>query len=160
MNNWKETKLGEIIRLSNVKSIVNNQFPVLTSSRNGLCLQSDYFKKIVSSKNNIGYKIIKEGQFTYRAMSDDGFFKFNRLKNLTAGIISPAYEVFEVNENVGDPIFIDYLLNSQIISSQIYFSAQGGTRLALRYSSLAKFNLKLPSLPRTEEDCIYSHFCG
>ena len=146
MNDWRTINLGEILRLLNNKSISQNQFPVLTSSRSGLLLQSDYFKKIVSSKNNTGYKIIKKGQFTYRSMSDDGFFKFNRLKNISKGIISPAYKVFEVDENNADSTFIEYLLNSRIISSQIYFSVQGGTRLALRFSSIEKFKVKLPSL--------------
>jgi len=146
MTNWETKKLGDILQLSNEKSITQNEFPVLTSSRSGLCLQSDYFKKIVASKNNIGYKIIKNGQFTYRAMSDDGYFKFNRLSNQKAGIISPAYEVFDVDEGAANAIFIYYLLNSIIISSQIYNAAQGGTRLALRFSTLAKFRVKLPPL--------------
>ena len=146
MNNWTIIDLGKILKSLKNKSIYQNQFPVLTSSRSGLFRQSDYFKKIVASKNNTGYKIIKKGQFTYRSMSDDGFFKFNRLKNICEGIISPAYEVFEIDENIADSTFIEYLLNSRIISSQIYFSAQGGTRLALRFSSLEKFKVNLPPL--------------
>lgn len=146
MTNWKIIKLGEILQLSNEKSIIQNQYPVLTSSRSGLYLQSDYFKKIVASKNNLGYKIINNGQFTYRAMSDDGYFKFNKLANQKAGIISPAYEVFDVSEGAANANFIEYLLNSIIISSQIYNAAQGGTRLALRFSTLANFRIKLPPL--------------
>ena len=97
MSDWKIIELGEILRLSNKKSTIQNQFPVLTSSRGGLFLQSDYFKKIVASQNNVGYKIIKNGQFTYRAMSDDGYFKFNRLVNQIAGIISPAFRTIIVS---------------------------------------------------------------
>ena len=146
MSDWETIQLGKILKLSDEKSITQDQFPVLTSSRSGLFLQSDYFKKIVASKNNLGYKVIRNGQFTYRAMSDDGYFKFNRLVNQTAGIISPAYEVFEVNKSVANASFIDYLLDSELMSSQIYFSAQGGTRLALRFDALAKFIVKLPPL--------------
>ena len=146
MSKWERIQLGNILKLSDEKSISQDQFPVLTSSRSGLSLQSDYFKKIVASKNNIGYKIIRNGQFTYRAMSDDGYFKFNRLVNQTVGIISPAYEVFEVNKNVANATFIYYLLNSESISPQVYFFAQGGTRLALRFDDLAKFIVKLPPL--------------
>ena len=64
----------------------------------------------------------------------------------TSGIISPAYEVFDVVKGAANAIFISYLLNSIIISSQIYNAAQGGTRLALRFSTLAKFRVKLPPL--------------
>ena len=61
MNNWETLKLAEILKISNEKSSTQNQFPLLTSSRGGLYLQSEYFKKIVASKNNLGYKIIKNG---------------------------------------------------------------------------------------------------
>ena len=87
MNNWETLKLGKILTSLNNKSVIQNQFPVLTSSRSGLFLQSDYFKKIVASKDNTGYKVLKRGQFTYRTMSDDGFFKFNQLKNIKLSLI-------------------------------------------------------------------------
>ena len=115
MSDWTSTRLGDLLRPSNERSSRSDQFPVLTSSRSGLHLQSEYFNRIVASKDNTGYKVIRKGQFTYRAMSDDGFFRFNRLSEQEAGIISPAYEVFECDTNQADPIFIDYLLNSCIV---------------------------------------------
>src|SRR5690554_131547 len=63
---WKEVKLGNVIREISDKTTENNQYQVLTSSRQGIFLQEEYFKKSVASSNNIGYKIIKKGQFTYR----------------------------------------------------------------------------------------------
>ena len=51
-----ETFLQEVTE----KTVENNQHPVLTSSKSGLYLQSDYFNKHVASKDNIGYKIIKK----------------------------------------------------------------------------------------------------
>ena len=119
MTNWEIVRLGEILRLSKEKSVTQNQYPLLTSSRGGLYLQSDYFKKIVASKNNIGYKIIKKGQFTYRAMSDDGYFKFNRLSNQTAGIISPAYEVFEVNKSMNQTDIVELCKSNLKVKSRI-----------------------------------------
>jgi restriction endonuclease S subunit len=147
MSDWTSTRLGDLLRPSNERSSRSDQFPVLTSSRSGLHLQSEYFNRIVASKDNTGYKVIRKGQFTYRAMSDDGFFRFNRLSEQEAGIISPAYEVFECDTNQADPIFMDYLLNSCIVLSQIYGTAQGGTRLSLRLSTLSEFEAEIPPLP-------------
>ena len=151
MSNWSFTRLGDLLRPSNERSTRNDQFPVLTSSRSGLHLQSEYFNRVVASKDNTGYKVIRKGQFTYRAMSDDGFFRFNRLSKQEAGIISPAYEVFECNTNKADPVFMDYLMNSGIVLSQIYGAAQGGTRLSLRFSTLSEFEVNIPPLPEQKK---------
>jgi len=151
MSDWTSTRLGDLLRPSNERSSRNDQFPVLTSSRSGLHLQSEYFNRVVASKDNTGYKVIRKGQFTYRAMSDDGFFRFNRLSEQEAGIISPAYEVFECETQKADPIFMDYLLNSGIVLSQIYGAAQGGTRLSLRLSTLSEFDAEIPPLPEQKK---------
>jgi type I restriction enzyme S subunit len=84
-------------------------------------------------------------------MSDDGFFRFNRLSGHEAGIISPAYEVFECDICRADPVFMDYLLNSEIVLSQIYGAAQGGTRLSLRLSTLSEFEADIPPLPEQKK---------
>ena len=146
MSDWTSKRLGDLLRPSNERSSRSDQFPVLTSSRSGLHLQTEYFSRVVASKDNTGYKIIRKGQFTYRAMSDDGFFRFNRLSAQEAGIISPAYEVFDCDTNKADPTFMDYMLNSEIVLSQIYGAAQGGTRLSLRLSSLCEFEVEIPPL--------------
>ena len=62
--------LDTFLREVNEKTTVNDQYPVLTSSKAGIILQSDYFNKQVASRENTGYKVIRRGQFTYRAMSD------------------------------------------------------------------------------------------
>lgn len=151
MSEWTTTRIGDLLRSSNERSVFNDQYPVLTSSRSGLHLQSEYFNRVVASKDNTGYKVIRKGQFTYRAMSDDGFFRFNRLADHEAGIISPAYEVFECKTEIADPIFMDYLLNSDVVLSQIYGAAQGGTRLSLRLSTLSEFEAAVPLLPEQKK---------
>ena len=71
--------LDTFLREINEKTTENDQYPVLTSSKTGVFLQSDYFNKQVASRNNTGYKVIRRGQFTYRAMSDTGEFFPNML---------------------------------------------------------------------------------
>ena len=137
-------KLSFLTDLISEKTKFNNQFEVLTSSRSGLFRQSEYFNKRVTSANNSGYGIIAPGQFTFRAMSDDGTFKFNRSTYSFKGIVSPAYEVFEAKNC--SPDFLDYVLNSDEFHKKIYGNAQGGTRLVLKYSSLSKLILIIPPL--------------
>src|SRR5690606_4095902 len=92
---WKLKKLADFVKVSNNKSEVNDQYPVITSSRKGIFLQTEYFKKQVASEINIGYKIVPRGYITFRSMSDDGIFIFNKQDILDNSIISPAYGVFE-----------------------------------------------------------------
>ena len=75
--NWKYNYLGNYIISHDEKTTKNNQYPVLTSSREGLFLQKDYFTRDVASKDNTGYNVVPYGYFTYRHMSDDLIFKFN-----------------------------------------------------------------------------------
>lgn len=147
---WKEVKLGKVIREINDKTTENNQYQVLTSSRQGIFLQEEYFNKSVASSNNIGYKIIKKGQFTYRTMSDDGSFKFNRLMEYENGIVSPAYVVFEAIKI--NPVFLMNLMNDYSFNKHIQKETQGGTRLSLKYNSLKEFVIKIPSIE--EQDAI------
>ena len=52
-------KIESFLREVCEKTTKNNEYPVLTSSKSGLFLQSDYFNKQVASTDNTGYKIIK-----------------------------------------------------------------------------------------------------
>ncbi|MCH4202270.1 MAG: restriction endonuclease subunit S [Bacilli bacterium] len=146
---WKEVPLGTLIEQVSEKTTINNQYPILTSSRKGIFLQEDYFKKSVASSNNIGYKIIRNGEFTFRAMSDDGTFKFNRLLEHEIGIVSPAYSVFKAVHV--EPRFLDVYMNSHIFTKEIAKASQGGTRLSLKYVALAKFKITVPNKKRQVE---------
>lgn len=141
---WEEVKLGEVINEIHNKTTENNQYPVLTSSRKGIFLQEEYFKKSVSSSDNTGYKIIEKSQFTYRTMSDDGSFKFNQLTEPEIGIVSPAYVVFEA-VNI-ESNYLKFLMDDYSFNEHIAKATQGGTRLSLKYNSLSKFVIKIPGL--------------
>lgn len=129
-------KLSKILKEVVEKTIINNQYTVLTSSRNGLVDQNKYFNKQVASKDNVGYKIIKRGQYTYRSMSDTGCFYINRLKDLEIGIVSPAYPVFELISNLVNPEYLDLYFSSNLFQHQINNFSQGSTRLALKFNKL------------------------
>ena len=149
---WEVKNLGLLTKPVTMKSEYNNQYEPLTSSRSGLVKQSEYFNKRITSADNTGYRIVTPGEFTFRAMSDDGTFKFNRSKFSFKGIVSPAYEVFEARNCNSD--FLEYVLNSDQFHQSIYSNAQGGTRLALKYNSLHQIAVPLP--PFSEQKKIAS----
>ncbi|MBF8419112.1 restriction endonuclease subunit S [Heyndrickxia coagulans] len=147
---WKKIRLGTVIEECTEKTTVNNQYPVLTSSRKGIFLQEEYFSKQVASENNIGYKVVRKGDFTYRTMSDDGNFVFNQLEEYEVGIVSPAYAVFKAT-NI-NPLFLKSILNSYDFKKNILRNVQGGTRLSYKYSDLKNTVVKVP--PKEEQSAI------
>ena len=131
------------------KTTENDQFPVLTSSKAGLFLQSDYFNKQVASTDNTGYKIIRRGQFTYRAMSDTGEFFPNMLECTDIGIVSPAYPVFEITKkNDVLPEYLKYYFKSDNFQYSIASFAQGSTRTSVKFSKLKTVSIDLPCVDK------------
>mgnify|MGYP000994020255 CR=1 FL=1 len=142
-----QIKLGDFLREICIKTVVNNEYPVLTSSKNGIYLQSEYFNKQVASKDNTGYKIIKKGQFTYRAMSDTGEFYPNILKCVDIGIVSPAYPVFEItNRDIIYPQYLQYFFRSNTFRYNISGLEQGSTRTSIKFNKMKNIKIKLPPL--------------
>ena len=142
-----KVKLDTFLREVNEKTIENDQYPVLTSSKAGIFLQSDYFNKQVASRDNTGYKIIRRGQFTYRAMSDTGEFFPNMLDCTEIGIVSPAYPVFEISKP--DIILSDYLkyyFKSNAFQYSIASFAQGSTRTSIKFGKLKTVSIGLPTM--------------
>ena len=143
---WEETKLGDIITEVNLRTVTNNQYPILSSTKSGIKIQSDYFNKQTASENNIGYKIVERGNFTYRSMSDTGSFTFNLQDIIDIGIVSPAYPVFKTEYLVGNNFLLTILNFSFRIKQQLLAFKTGGTRYALRYSKFTQLLINLPSL--------------
>ena len=105
-SDWEEKKLDDLVTEYNEKTTQNNQFEVLSSTHDGIKFQKDHFNKKTASADTTGYKIVPRGYFTYRAMSDNDVFVFNRQMIIDKGIVSPAYPVFYV---IGvDKIFFEY----------------------------------------------------
>ena len=101
--------LKDILYDYNIKTTINNEYPVLSSTASGMYLQSEYFNKEASSDNTIGYKIIPRGYCTYRSMSDTGLFTFNMQELVEKGIVSPAYPVFSANDDYINEFIIGYV---------------------------------------------------
>jgi type I restriction enzyme S subunit len=144
-------KLESFLQEVSEKTTENDQFPVLTSSKAGLYLQSEYFNKQVASKDNTGYKIIKRGQFTYRAMSDTGEFFPNMLECTDIGIVSPAYPVFEISKSVVMPEFLKYYFKSNGFQQSIASFAQGSTRTSVKFGKLKTVDIDLPDTDKQKK---------
>ena len=140
--------LKDILFDYNVKTAINNEYPVLSSTASGMYLQTEYFNREAASDNTTGYKIIPRGYCTYRSMSDTGLFTFNIQNLVEKGIVSPAYPVFSANNYINEFIIL-YLNNASYIKKQILELKSGGTRFALPFSTLC--TLKIPKIEKEKQ---------
>ena len=142
-------KIKDLIVEYNNKTTINNQYNILSSTASGIVLQNTYFNKQTASNNNIGYKIVPKGYITYRSMSDTGEFHFNIQNIIDNGIVSPAYPVFQVkNDLVNKEYFINYINECQNFKNKILSAKEGGTRFALSLSKLSSITVNLPSIEK------------
>lgn len=140
-----EYYIKDIVEEYTQKTLTNGEYPILSSTMNGIKMQSAYFNKQAASENTIGYKIVPYGYFTYRSMSDTGEFHFNYQDIIEKGIVSPAYPVFMVKAT-NNSRYVEYILNElPIIKTQLMVVKEGGTRYALSFSKLQALHIPLPA---------------
>ena len=140
---WKESPIGEYIREYTEKTTIPNQYPVLTSARTGLMLQTDYYSnRQVTTEDNVGYNVLPYGYITFRSRSDDGRFRFNENRIIERGIISYFYPVFSFSEEVCHEYML-YLLNFSIYR-RMYPYAEGTAQQILSLKKLGQLKYSLP----------------
>ena len=140
---WKESSIGEYICEYTEKTTIPNQYPVLTSARTGLMLQTEYYSnRQVTTENNVGYNILPFGYVTFRSRSDDGRFRFNENRIIERGIISYFYPVFSFSEEVCHEYML-YLLNFSIYR-RMYPYAEGTAQQVLSLKKLGQLKYSLP----------------
>lgn len=145
---WVVQPLDNWIEEYKKKSSENDQYEVLTSSRNGLVLQSDYFENNrISSRENIGFNIIPEGYVTYRSRSDDGRFTFNVNKLGITGLISIYYPVFYFPNGS-----LEFFINMLSFNERLFEAHSVGTsQKVLSINALKLIRFKIPPLPEQQK---------
>lgn len=149
-NEWKETTVDKCVDEYVEKTTVENQYPVLTSARSGLMLQSEYYSNNqVTTNDNVGYNVLPRGYVTYRSRSDDGKFRFNENQIIDRGIISYFYPVFSFKSNVSHPFMLSLL--NHTIYRQSYSFVEGTAQQVLSFKKLGSLKYCLPSLSEQQK---------
>ena len=146
---WVDIKIGDYIEEYLEKTTIKNQYPILTSARKGIMLQSDYYSNNqVTTEDNIGYNIIPRGYITYRSRSDDGKFRFNENNIVDKGMISYFYPVFSFKSNCNKNFMLE-LLNFTIYR-QAYSFVEGTAQQVLSFKKLQSLRYTIPPLEEQE----------
>lgn len=149
VGDWKKEKIEPYLKLYVERVKADTDIPILTSSRNGLFLQKDYFDNR-ELDNDGEYGVVPKGYFTYRHMSDDSTFKFNINNLCDKGAVSKEYPVFTTQEM--ESFFLQLKLNhGEEFKRFAIAQKRGGTRTRLYFNRLIQLNLSIPTLPEQQK---------
>lgn len=145
-DDWKQRKLGELL-IEHNKIVNGSRYPIATSSRKGIYLQSDYFNGERSGINKeLEFHLVPENYITYRHMSDDSIFHFNKNTIGTPILVSKEYPVFTTNGLANDEFILRNLNFSSSFSKFSHMQKKGGTRVRLYYKVLKDYLICVPTL--------------
>ena len=154
---WEVVNLGTLIE--NYDEVISGTsgFPIATSSRKGLYLQNDYFEGGRTGIDlTLDFHRVPIDYVTYRHMSDDSIFKFNKNNFKTDVLVSKEYPVFINNDNSDIDFLLYHLNNSRLFLRFSTMQKLGGTRVRLYYKNLITYKLAVPTLK--EQQAIGSYF--
>lgn len=116
------------------------------SSRIGLVLQSDYYKKEIASEDRSKYKIVKQGEFVYRPPGlDIGTLAINMLDEDV--IVSNIYVVFNVDESKTLSDYLLYALKSETFLNDVISPLmRGSARPQVSFNVFKELHVPLPTI--------------
>lgn len=118
-------KLGLLIKKTKVARCGEHSYPVLSiTKQDGIIMQSEKFKTRIASADTSDYKIIPRGKLVQGIHIDEGNFGIQDI--VDNGIVSPAYGVWDVNDGLVVPKYLEMVLRSPK-SIEFYRSKLTGT---------------------------------
>ena len=156
-DDWKEVKLGEVLKKNNKKNrdlAINNVESV--SNKLGFVKQTEQFEDYsVASADLSNYYVISEKQFAYNpSRINVGSIAYKK-EGDTLSVVSPLYVSFSTVKNIDDS-YLWYWFKTSLFDSQRAIYSEGGVRDTLSFNQLSDIELISPSLP--EQEAIGSFF--
>ena len=142
-----KSKISEILEEVIEKSTENNQYDVISSTKDCLILQKEYFNRSIASENNAGYKILKKNQIVLSPQNLwMGNINYNDKYNI--GIVSPSYKVFDIKEGYSKEYIASLLKTNRALYMYKISSEQGASivRRNLNIEAFYEITFKIPTL--------------
>lgn len=151
MQNYKMLPLGEVIQQAKNVRCGDNDYPVLSMTmHDGLIFQNEKFKKTIASKDTSEYKVVFRNQLVVSFPIDEGVLATQRIAD--AGIVSPAYGIWDVDQTKIMPEFLENALRCNRALSYYKAKLRGSTarRRSLPTPTLLAFHIPVPTLEEQE----------
>ena len=151
--NWDKTTFADIMSPAKVALCGSRQdLPVLSiTMHDGIVEQKDRFKKVIASHDTSKYKVVKNGQLVIAFPIDEGLIYTQDVAY--EGIMSPAYNVWDVNYENFDRRFLGLYFHSPFAMAYYKDNLRGTTqrRRALPKEVLLSMPIPKPSLSKQKE---------
>ena len=107
-------------------------------------------KKTIASKDKSDYKVVKRNQLVISFPIDEGVLAAQRI--VDAGIVSPAYGIWDINQEMILPEFLEYALRCDRALSYYKAKLRGSTarRRSLPTPTLLAYAVPLPDISEQE----------
>lgn len=147
MTHFFSPNLGQLIVPAKLQRAGKKKYPILSMTmRHGLVDQETKFKKRIASTDTSNYKVIRRNQLVVGFPIDEGVLAIQ--KKYEEAIVSPAYDVWNVDLSIVDPIYLERFLKSQRAIDYYTSKLRGSTarRRTLPDDIFLKMTVPLPSL--------------
>ena len=143
---WEQRKLGELLKEFSVKSKIEDEHTVLSSTNSGMEVRDGR----VSGTSNLGYKIIEDGDLV---LSPQNLWLGNiNINNIGIGLVSPSYKTFKF-EKVNIDFIGPQLRTARMLEEYKNASTQGASvvRRNLELDSFYQIPVRVPSNEEQEK---------
>lgn len=139
---------SDLFKLSSEKNTLNQSYPALSVTKDGVVFQEEYFNKRVASEDTSNYLIARRNTFVFSGLN---FWMGSvDLQTLTdIGIISPAYKVFTINSDLISFEYAHFLIRSNYMKKLLMDSSIVGASIVRRnldMDNLLNSIIELPEL--------------
>ncbi|MET0106065.1 MAG: restriction endonuclease subunit S [Sedimenticola sp.] len=145
---WEVVPIGKVAAEVSDRNAGGDALPVLACSKHvGFVNSLEYFKKKVYSDDLTNYKIIRRGQFGFPSNHiEEGSIGLQSICD--AGVVSPIYTVFEINESQVDAGFLFKVLKTEHYRQRFAAATNASVdrRGSLRWKGFRAIRIPLPSL--------------
>lgn len=151
--NWKAHAFNSIFKQQRNKHTGEGQCEILSVTKDGIVLQSEYFNKEIASEDLTGYLIVDRDEFVMSGLNFwMGSVDFQTI--VDRGLVSPAYKVYKVVSKSIDMDFLKIFVRSTSMTNLLVsVSVQGASivRRNLDKEMLENSVIKAPSLSKQKE---------
>lgn len=148
----KTNTFGTFASIYSAKKCGNAKYPILSITKdNGIVFQDEKFKKRIASIDTKNYKIVPKGIFVQGIHIDEKNFDIQCIAD--NGIVSPAYKLWRINENICVPLVVAYAMRTDFVASYIKDKSSGSVdrRENLSNEEMKCIPLNLPSILAQKE---------
>lgn len=151
---WEEKKLGEVANRITRRNTSNCTNVLTISAQHGLVSQTDYFNKIVASKDLSNYYHIKRNEFAYNKSYSAGYplGAIKRLTEYDEGVLSSLYICFDFINKKSQEYYENYFESTKWHKEVYKIMAEGARNHGLLNIPVNDFfSIKLNQPKYTEE---------